>query len=132
MSCVELLAQTHLHARGRLRRSGVLRESAELNPGRLPGILQRRAAGTRAGVLAGRHPLDFAQGGIALRVQSNRVKFFARHLLLPLHEKKSTIALRWRVVARREAFPAWPSARPARGATASESFRSGIPPYGPL
>src|SRR6267154_2733248 len=39
MPRAELLAQTHLHARGRLRHGGIFRERAQLNSGRLPGVL---------------------------------------------------------------------------------------------
>src|SRR5260370_1151143 len=43
MPRAELLAQTHLHARGRLRHGGIFRERAQLNSGGLPGVLQRGA-----------------------------------------------------------------------------------------
>src|SRR5260370_27768581 len=128
----ELLAQTHFHASRSLRHGGIFRERAELNPSRLPGILQRGAPRTRAGVLTRRHALRFAQRGVALRVQSNRFKFFARHLVLPLHHTKPFIGPRSRVGARPETFPVWPSTKPARGAAVSGSSHSGIRPFAPL
>src|SRR5258708_1697516 len=39
MPSAELLAQTHLHARGGLRHGGIFRERAQLNSGSLPGVL---------------------------------------------------------------------------------------------
>src|SRR5260370_35395471 len=128
----ELLAQTHFHASRSLRHGGIFRERAELNPSRLPGILQRGAPRTCAGVLTRRHALRFAQRSVALRIQSNRFKFFARHLMLPLQRTKSFIAPRSRAGARRETFPVWPSTKPARGAAANESSLLGIRPSAPL
>src|SRR6202158_914548 len=128
----ELLAQTHFHARGRLCHDGIFRKRAQLNPSRPPGILQRGAPRTRAGVLASGHALNFAQRSVALRVQSNRFKFFARHLFLSFHCTKSFIAPRSRDEARRETFPAWPSAKRVRDAAANESSQSGIRPFAPL
>src|SRR5467141_151568 len=128
----ELLAQTHFHARGRLHHGGIFSQRAQLNTSRLPGILQRGAPRTRAGVLARNHALNFAQRSVALRVQSNRFKFFARHLLFPLHGTKSFIAPRSRDEARPGTFPVWPSAKLVRDAGASESSQSGIRPFAPL
>src|SRR5712664_2796650 len=128
----ELLAQTHFHASRSLRHGGIFRERAEINPSRLPGILQRGAPRTRPGVLTRRHALNFAQRSVALRVQSNRFKFFARHFLLPLHHTKPFIGPRSRAEARRETFPVWPSAKPARDAAVSGSSQSGIRPFARL
>src|SRR6266700_1961091 len=119
----ELLAQPHLHAGRGLGRGGVLGEGPQLNASRLPGILQGCAARTRAHMLPRRRALDFAERSIPLCVQSNRFKFFARHFALPSRCITSFIAPRLRAAADPAASRAWPSAEPARDATASESSR---------
>src|SRR3989442_7125465 len=132
MPRAKLLAQTHLHARGSLRHGGIFRERAQLNSSGLPGILQRRAARTGAGVFICRCAFNFAQRCVALGVQSNRFKFFARHFLFPLHHPKSFSVPHSRGEARRETFPVWPSAKRDRDATAIESCQSGIRPFARL
>src|SRR6266566_1594718 len=119
----ELLAQPHLHAGRGLGRGGVLGEGPQLNASRLPGIPQGCAARTRAHMLPRRRALDFAERSIPLCVQSNRFKFFARHFALPSRCITSFTAPRSRALADPAASRAWPSAAPARDATASESSR---------
>src|SRR5260370_13398990 len=76
--------------------------------------------------------LNLAGRWVARGDQSHRFKFFARHFLFPLHHVKSFIVHRAGAGARREIFPAWPSARRGRDAAASESCQSGIPPFARL
>src|SRR6266568_2748722 len=125
----ELLAQPHLHAGRGLGRGGVLGEGPQLNASRLPGIPQGCAVRTRAHMLPGCRALDFAERSIALRVQSNRFKFFTRHFVLSARCIASFIPPRWRAAADPAASRAWPSAEPARDATASESSRWGSRPF---
>src|SRR5260370_25456666 len=76
--------------------------------------------------------LNLAGRWVARGDQSHRFKFFARHFLFPLHHVKSFIVHRAHAAARREIFPAWPSARRGRDAAASESCQSGIRPFARL
>src|SRR5438093_4938772 len=137
----KLLAQTHLHARRRLSHRRIFRERPQINSRRLPRLLQCGASRAGIRVLTRGHALHFAQGGVALRVQPDHFKFFAVHLAHPLlieaikrqpNLKAFFIAPRSRDAARRETFPAWPSAKLARDATANESSRSGIRPFARL
>src|SRR5216683_2782579 len=125
----ELLAQPHLHAGRGLGRGGVLGEGPQLNASRLPGILQGCAARTGADMLLRRRALDFIARSVALGVQSNRFKFFARHFALPSRCITSFTAPRSRAAADPAVSRAWPSAEPARDAAASESFRWDSRPF---